>query len=342
MPTDVASEPQEAFVSPLMAAIDGRSFNLNIDQHQGRIYEAHGHLYLRLSRALVSAFNTVENHEKQCGDNWQIGGLSPEYDGDAALNLIYRAVEVFDFYHRVSNFYFIKHDIPQHLKISYSARIKILRDHWGKICNSCKHNDSILMPVQGTYASGRNVSGFSLYTRRGDYFIPHPEIHKTSDAISFNGLFRRLLSDLLQAEICAGQFVDGVSDVQTGLVLTTKQFTLPILGAIKRAIARPAWGMPFENMAISTIQQVETGVEVGSVPDAGPIEEEFRSSFAATLIGGSVELCPPFVGGFVRMDLSPADGVQRPLGGIFRATMAGMAVPPPSQLVHVGWRAPRP
>lgn len=320
------------FVSPFLEALDNRRLSVHLRTSHAPLITAYGLLHRRMNRALVLALDAVEKYEASRaneGFNDEITG-QPSFASDAFTDAVYRAAELFEFYD-TDIIDYLKPSLNRDVRVAYKAALKRISGPWDRLCNGFKHNHSFMVPVEGQYADGVWLSGYSVYRHESEEMHIDKGIHQLSDVLSYNWAFRRLIGSIIEADVTATMLLNTLSDDQSCPTIESNLLPLPYSHSLPRISVRELYAFPGENkIPVSHFSlSADDGQEM-HLANAGPLVPALECKLRCVVEFTTAEMAvqQPYSGEVARFSLTRGEGAERtPLGGFYRIVISGLAVP---------------
>ncbi len=332
-PTSPLRSSIDVFVSPFLEALDNRKIGIRVRRNHAPMITAYGLLHRRMNRAITLALDTVEKYEdarKLEGFGGDLSG-QPSFASDAFVDAVYKAAELFEFYDSDIVDY-LEPSLTYHQKSRYKKALKEITGHWDRLCNGCKHNHSFIVPIEGKYADGAWVSGYSSYRHEGQEMRIDKGIHRFSDVLSYNWSFRRLMGSILEADIAATMLVKSIPDDPFADAIDSNLIPLPYSHILPRISGRALDAFPGEHkLRVPQLSLFGQGGREQPLFSASPTAHATECSLLCVfeITTATMAIQQPYSDNIARFALSRGAGADRvPLAGFYRMVMNGVSVPP--------------
>ena len=311
------------FLSPFAEALHGR----RIGVAHYKISEAlvgYSVLYRRFQRALARALTSFNAYkERRVAEGWHQSS-NEDVNGhlDDFLETVYLASELFAFY----ECYLVKLFNPsRNIRNNLRTKVKDLKRFSVLLCNHCKHNFAFLQCAEVLYENGSAVSGFCAYQMQSDVAVPVADIHRATPCFSMNWSFRRLITDLLQADLAAAELVKSMPE-KGDEQLASLTYTLPFFEQACIIAGMPVAAMPKEPRGpqLTITPQQFFNIELDPHPVALQGSGKMRVFF--DLIAPSVGIRLPFVEGEVKVGIANEADPSQPVPAFIRIEFADLEV----------------
>lgn len=324
LPTkDNKNTDQAIFISAFAEALHDRK--LGRDQNEvGVLLTGYSILHRRLGRCLDRAMKSLASYEERReGEGWKSGSKGSASDHlDDYLDCVYAAAELYEFYSQ---------DVIKFLNVQkpnsdqYKSRIKKLRREITSICNQCKHEHGFLQAIDALYNNGKSVAGYCIYKRIAEHIRVNRDVHSQKEAFSLNWSLRRLLGNLMEADLAAAELVSNVPDVPSSNKIRSIAYTLPYVHALKLFSERSVTAMPHEETKPSIkLKGDELQLDLNPSPPNKNGEGEMVGFF--DILGGGISFELPYVDGEITAAVNDHSGKARPFPGFMRAVIGGIKI----------------
>lgn len=320
-------------ISPFLEAIDNRRLKIRLRRDHAPLVTAYGLLHRRMNRAITLALDAVEKYEtarREEGFGDTIKG-QPSFATDAFTDAVYRAAELFEFYDSDIVDY-LDPSLSIDIKRQYKKALKGISEHWERLCNGCKHNHSFLIPVEGNYADGAWLCGYSSYRHNGEEMRIDRGIHQFSDVLSYNWAFRRLMGAILEADTLATMLVNTLPDDPSADVIDSNLLPLPYAHSFPRITARSLDAFPGEDRHyvpdLAFAGDNGENIRLAATP---PIKRTAECILRCVIeiTTASMAIQQPYSDEMATFALTRGEGSERlPLGGFYRILLGNVRVQP--------------
>jgi hypothetical protein len=279
-------------------------------------------LHRRLGRCLDRALKSLTDYEKRRNEEkWKQGskGSASEHLDDY-LDCVYAAAELYEFYNQdVVNFL----DLQD--RKEYKSKLKALKREITAICNQCKHEHGFLQAIDVLYNGGEGVAGFCVYKRILEHIRVNGDIHLRKEAFSLNWSFRRMLGNLMQADLLAAELIAKVPDNIKSEKIKSIAYTLPYALSLKNITERSMAAMPNE---ITKPLVKLNGKNLYLDPNPAPLKKNGEGELVGffDVLGGRICCELPYVEGEIRGEINDQSGKVPPMPVFVRIATRGVKV----------------
>ncbi|MDP3404000.1 MAG: hypothetical protein Q8S03_04860 [Brevundimonas sp.] len=226
--------------SPFISALAGSTIRLWHDETKdAHPFVAHGLAYRGFERSSLKFLDRLEQVTA-------LTGSAPDQELALAFgDVVYRAAEAFEFYKkrvpaalsppRVGQF-------RRPLK-DYDTTIRRLLKHWATVCNAMKHASNIMVPVVATFERGTVVHGYSVCGHVHEGLALNKDIHRDQRSFAYAVEIKRLIHDLLRADLAAARLVTS-APTEGAVEVRQSHSNIGLAALTARLNGIPAKGLP--------------------------------------------------------------------------------------------------